>query len=110
MCDRYLGDTRLDFNRSFPDINFEGFILWKVLVYIAPKPDCSFVLWIPVSLSLKRSIDKNEPFPDDEATLLWRLHHYLDENLFPSSTNNKIDCSNDLLFVKKMFLFFLKCE
>ena len=61
--------------------------LEALLRFMVPKPDHHFVLWIPVEVSLLRSKDKKEPFPDDRETLSWRLSSYLDKALFP-----KHDC------------------
>jgi thymidylate kinase len=92
ICDRYLDDTRLDFRRNFPQIVFENFLLWGVLERITPKADVAFVLWIPVEESMQRSLAKNEPFPDDVATLKWRLAAYMDDQLFPSDSYIRLDC------------------
>ena len=91
ICDRYLEDTRLDFRLNFPKSNFEKFVLWRLLELIAPNPDASFLLWVPVNVSLVRSAQKNEPFPDDEETLFWRLDSYLDEKKFSSKKYMKLD-------------------
>lgn len=93
ICDRYLNDTNLDFNQNFQGVKFEKFLLWRVLLILCPKPDCSFVLWVPAKLALERNVKKNEPFPDTEETLIWRLSHYLGESLFLNKENSKLDCS-----------------
>lgn len=91
ICDRYLDDTRLDFRRNFPSIPFEQGFLWRLLSWLTPRPDIALLLWVPVAESLRRSRLKGEPYPDDEATLSWRLASYLDESLFPSSRFVKLD-------------------
>jgi len=96
ICDRYIDDTRLDFKRNFTNIIFEKSLLWKMLEWTVPKPDASFLLWVPVEVSIKRSLEKNEPFPDDEDTLRWRLQSYMDESLFPSNRYVRIDCQQDV--------------
>ena len=96
ICDRYIDDTRLDFKRNFPDVSFENYFLWRFLEWSVPAPDVSFLLWVPVDVSLQRSIEKNEPFPDDEETLQWRLTSYMDEKLFPSDCYIRIDCQQDI--------------
>lgn len=93
ICDRYLDDTRLDFRRNFPAILFERSVLWRLLTWITPRPDASFLLWVQVAESLRRSREKGEPFPDDEPTLAWRLAAYMDETLFPDSRYMRLDCS-----------------
>jgi len=96
ICDRYIDDTRLDFKRNFPHVAFEKSFLWRLLERTIPIPDASFLLWVPIDVSLQRSIEKNEPFPDDEETLRWRLKSYMDEVLFPSELYIRIDCQQDI--------------
>ena len=76
VADRYLWDSWIDFKLNFPEINISERPLWKFLQWIAFKPDKTFLLLIPVKESLKRSIQKNEPFPDNEHRLRKRLDFY----------------------------------
>ena len=76
ICDRYLGDTVLDFSLNFPQINFQRMWLWKLLRYVVPNPDCAFLLLVPVSVSMERSSLKEDPFPDSKKTLEKRLQGY----------------------------------
>lgn len=92
ICDRYLDDTRLDFRRNFPAVEFERGLLWRFLTWTVPHPDAAFLLWVPVEESLRRSREKCEPFPDDASTLAWRLATYLDEAAFPSRRYVRLDC------------------
>lgn len=101
ICDRYLDDTKLDFKKNFPQINFETMFVWRLVKWITPTPDVSILLWVPVEKSVERSLFKNEPFPDDIQTLQWRLSSYLDENQFPSNQFKKIECSDDIEAVNK---------
>lgn len=91
FCDRYLNDTLLDFKQNFPAVDVEKFFLWKWLEYITPQADCAFIFWVPVGISIKRSLEKGEPFPDKKGVLEWRLRFYMDEFLFPSEIYLKID-------------------
>jgi len=93
ICDRYTKDTLLDFRHNFPDIPFERSFFWRLLLRIIPNPDISFLLWVPVSESLRRSALKNEPFPDDKETLDWRLNAYLTNSLFPVNQYFILDCT-----------------
>ncbi len=65
IADRYIWDTFIDFKLKFQKENFEKRILWKILVYLSPRPDSSFLLTIPVDESLHRSNLKNEPFSEN---------------------------------------------
>ncbi len=76
IADRYNLDTILDFRLNFPGIDFEKWLLWKILVHVAPKPGCKFMLLVPVSESIKRSKLKDEPFPDSEIVLQKRHAFY----------------------------------
>ena len=91
ICDRYLNDTLLDFRKNFPTSNIEGSIFWKLLTTFVPDPDHSFLFWVPVEISEKRSIAKGEPFPDTRETLEWRLNAYMDELTFPLDKYTRID-------------------
>lgn len=76
LCDRYLWDTLLDFQLNFPQEQVERWWLWRLLQYLAPRPDAAFLLTIPVAESLRRSQLKQEPFPDTPDTLHRRYHLY----------------------------------
>ena len=64
ICDRYLWDTLIDFQIMFPDNCIEKWKLWRLLVWLTPKPFVQFLLTIPIELSEKRCTQKYEPFPD----------------------------------------------
>ena len=96
VCDRYIEDTLIDFKRNFPDTFDDQSLLWKLLVLFTPKPNQSFLLFVPVGVSLIRSKMKGEPFPDTPETLAFRLKTYLDEFIFPSDKYHKIDCQKSI--------------
>ncbi len=76
VCDRYYGDTFIDFRLNFPQENVAGWLLWRLLLKTAPQPDAAFLLLIPVAESMRRSQLKNEPFPDTPEVLAARLEQY----------------------------------
>lgn len=99
ICDRYIYDTYLDFTYNFPNSSFHHGFLWRFLFYLVPSPDLSFCLWVPVTTSLRRSAIKQEPFPDSQQTLEWRLEHYLHPLSFPSTRYPRhytIDCTSSI--------------
>jgi len=77
ICDRYIFDTHIDFKLNFPHEDVEKWLLWKILLFTAPKPKRHFVLTIPVVESIRRSALKDEPFPDSKEVLELRLKDYL---------------------------------
>lgn len=77
LCDRYVGDTKIDFLRNFPDHFNPSGILWRGLMWLAPRPSVHFLLTVPCDISAQRSRQKNEPFPDSRETLEFRLNQYL---------------------------------
>ena len=101
ICDRYLDDTLLDFRQNFTDSKIEKRLLWKLLVFSTPKPDYSFLLLVPVEVSMRRSIEKKEPFPDDESALLWRLNCYKNNDIFSKEQYWTIDCTNEIKNIAK---------
>lgn len=83
ICDRYIADTKIDFENNFSEqFNANGF-LWRLLEITCPKPTMSIVMTISVAHSIERSHLKLEPFPDDEKTLEFRLSCY---NSWPEFT------------------------
>jgi thymidylate kinase len=76
IADRYLIDTKIDFMLNFPQEKVEKWLLWKLFVMVAPKPNKHFIAMIPVQESIKRSKLKNEPFPDSEEVLCIRKNRY----------------------------------
>ena len=107
ICDRYLFDTSIDFKKNFPNENIEKWILWKFLKFISVTPKKHFVLTISVKESHLRSKLKNEPFPDNEETLKFRLTEYLN-----FINNNKevisIDCDQSIESIHKDILIHIK--
>ena len=108
ICDRYIIDTSIDFRLNFPDENVDKWLIWKSMVFIAMRPKKHFVFTIPVEESLRRSKQKEEPFPDSEETLKTRLNDYLvfiDEssNVIHVDGTKKIDDISDFILeqVKK---------
>ncbi len=96
ICDRYIEDTCLDFTKNFGDAFKSNSLLWRLLVLLAPKPNVSFLLTVPVDVSLYRSTLKYEPFPDTPETLAWRLSMYMDDAIFSDSFFYKIDCQQPI--------------
>ena len=82
ICDRYLGDTYIDFSLNFPKSNFNKMWLWKLLITTLPKPDFCFLFTLSVKNSIYRSNLKNEPFPDSKEVLQQRLDMYKLSELF----------------------------
>jgi len=78
IADRYICDSYIDFKLKFHKENFERLILWKLLVYLSPRPDLSLILTIPVEESLIRSNLKNEPFSENLNQRKKRLELYND--------------------------------
>ena len=108
VCDRYIEDTLIDFKINFPDTFDEKSFLWKFLVLFAPRPNKSFLLFVPVNVSLTRSKMKEEPFPDTPDTLAFRLRAYLDESIFPSGKYHRIDGQSSIESINKKITVKLK--
>lgn len=105
ICDRYLMDTKIDFNLTYPQENLNKIFLWKILNKIYLKPNFHFVSTIPVPESVIRSKFKFEPYPDSPQTLELRLKIYnkelkMNKNLiFIDGLKNKNDIE---LFISKL--------
>ena len=60
VLDRYIWDTFIEVKTEFNGINFENWILWKMVLKLSPKPIKSFIFVIPPEESIRRDIQKNE--------------------------------------------------
>jgi thymidylate kinase len=78
IADRFLHDTYVDWRLGFKNENFEKTILWKMLVYLSPKPRLSFLLTISVEEAVRRSKLKNEPFSENLSRREERRDLYLE--------------------------------
>lgn len=76
ICDRFILDTNIDFNIAYPHEKVEDWLLWKILVWSSIKSNHHFLLLISAKESMKRSLLKDEPFPDNFDTLKKRLSLY----------------------------------
>ncbi len=76
ICDRYLVDAFIDFKINFKNQAIERWFLYKLLLWVSPRPDISFLMLIPVEEAIKRSGRKDEPFPDSPEILTKRLSMY----------------------------------
>lgn len=79
ICDRYIFDTKIDFQLNFPDESIADWKLWKLLNSVVPVPSQNFLFLIPINESVKRSKKKFEPFPDSVDRLKSRAAFYKKE-------------------------------
>ena len=96
ICDRYLGDTFIDFSLNFSNHNFEKMWLWKLIVATSPKQNIGFLFILPVEESMYRSKLKYEPFPDSKEVLEQRLKIYGASRFFNDKNWVKIDGLNSI--------------
>lgn len=94
ICDRFIFDTKLDFEIAFPDYKLTKNVLWIFLNKIKIKYDFYFISVVPVDLAVERSKHKFEPYPDSPDVLEIRKNKYLDytrthlEVIFIDGTND----------------------
>lgn len=102
VADRYLWDTWIDFTLNFPQEDISSRRLWRFLKVISPLPDHVFMLIVPVEVSLIRSRQKNEPFPDSLDVLKKRLDFY--EALARNHKWCRIDCTQPIQQIHRHIL------
>ena len=78
ICDRYILDTLIDFKLMFPNVKFENWFLWKLLVKLSPIPFKEVLLMIPIKVSEDRCKQKFDPFPDSPEIRIKRYNFYKD--------------------------------
>ena len=96
ICDRYVADTKIDFERNFSENFSDKGILWRLFVILAPRPKINVVITVPTNVSLARSKLKGEPFPDSEKTLEFRLNCYKTRPEFYGAKTLRIDGTNSV--------------
>lgn len=95
IFDRFLEDTLMDFKLNFPQENVKNWWIWKLLGSLVLSPSKHFVLLIPKEESQRRSILKNEPFPDSAEVLDKRIKLY--KKLIKDSKKYiHINCMNEI--------------
>lgn len=100
LCDRYIWDTKIDFDLKFKKIKYQSWLIWKLLMKVYKKPDCSFVLTITPEESIRRSNLKFEPFPESLEKRDLRLKKYL-EAIENGRWQYEIDCMRSIEEINK---------
>lgn len=85
ILDRYLEDTRIDFQMNFPDYDLNKSFFWGLLCKLAPNPEIKIVLLISAEESIARSKKKKEPFPESEERVHKRVCMYFDKTKYTLS-------------------------
>lgn len=106
ILDRYIIDTEIDFKLNFPNSNFNNYILWKILKKTSIKPHANLILLISVEESIKRSLTKNEPYPDSRKVLCQRYDHY-QEIINNNDMFTLIWCENSIFEIEREITNFL---
>lgn len=60
ILDRYIWDTYIEVKTEFSAINLDKWFLWKMVLFVSPKPKISFLFLIPPEVSIERDINKND--------------------------------------------------
>ena len=76
LCDRYIEDTEIDFSMYFPDEHVSEWWSWRLLRRFAVNPDRAFFLDLSFAESSRRSMQKNEPFPENDGRRQMRASYY----------------------------------
>lgn len=75
ICDRYFADSEVDLRMNFGEWATRMWS-WRVVGWMAAKPDIHIYLDLPYEEQLRRSIAKREPFPDSEERRRVRTRIY----------------------------------
>lgn len=60
ILDRYLWDSCAEIKTDFQGIDFENWLVWRLLTRVAMKPDIAILLVVPLEASLERDIAKTD--------------------------------------------------
>lgn len=76
ICDRYVWDTYIDFKTEFSEFDVDKWLIWKIAVWLAPKPKHSFMFIISAEESFKRDNDKGDPDRDELDRKIEKVNKY----------------------------------
>lgn len=76
ICDRYIWDTYIDFKTEFSEYNIDSWLIWKIAVALAPKPDHSFMFFITAEESFRRDNAKGDPDRDELERKVEKVEKY----------------------------------
>jgi len=77
VADRFVQDSLIDFKHKFLVYYNERGFFTKLLLKLAPIGDIHFMMIVSPEISIRRSIEKNEPFPAPFETTKARYQDYL---------------------------------
>lgn len=103
ICDRYILDSEIDLLLAFPEENVSNWTLWRFLKLIAVKPIHHIILIVPTAVTVERSKNKWEPFPDPPEKMARRYEIYSslikdeDKFFFIDGLNNVEDIKNKIV-------------
>jgi len=95
ICDRYLWDTFIDYKMKYKNVDFDKWLLWKMVEKFSLKPEKSFIFYISPEESARRSELKNEPFPESIEKRKERYDNYK-ELIDRNKWENVINTENDI--------------
>lgn len=78
ICDRYIWDTYIEIKTEFSDINIDKWFIWKIAIFLSPKPKLSFMFTLPAEESIKRDVQKNALTVDSLKMKKEKIDLYMD--------------------------------
>ena len=76
VCNRHLLDSLVDFRVNFPELHVERWLLCRLLMRLAVRPDAAFCLVIPAERTLLRAREKSRFHWETLEVLEQRLCEY----------------------------------
>lgn len=95
VADRYIWDSYIDFKIKYSEIDFEKWLIWKLLKRVYLKPKVSLIYTIPAEESVYRSSLKKEPFPETVEQRRVRIDWYVKE-IESGRWEHRIDASKSI--------------
>lgn len=93
ICDRYIEDVNIDLMFKYPNYRFTDSIL-RHITPIMPKPDHSFLLWLPLETMFERLSFKDGSTPtahDDIREKRYRAYNMLSSDIIRIDTSVSIE-------------------
>lgn len=78
ICDRYIWDTYIEVKNEFIGVDIDKWFIWKLALFLTPKPNKSLMFVIPAEESIRRDIQKKDLTVDSLELKNNKINLYMD--------------------------------
>ena len=78
ICDRYIWDTYIEVKNEFIGVDIDKWFIWKLALFLTPKPNKSLMFVIPAEESISSDIQKKDLTVDSLELKNNKINLYMD--------------------------------